>query len=527
MRLIISIITFILGILSVINAEVFNIGFNLDIDEPYDPFHNANEFIGDKRLLLSSSYKSSTDKSKGLQEFTPISNQIGQSEIQYYSFSVNTSTGLGEYYEYLIFLTGNICSQPDYLTVDDPSLTVYYSFNSSMFSNFELGEMSQFKNGYFQALERVPISSDDIDSVLYIAVRAPESTNTSDVWKYEIGVSQNDLVFQWDDRSWASLVDTDEDSALIVTGNLTGDHLTNYSSLNATKSKYSLFIYSYDYKDFFKQLNSSWCAVRNGPALLSTSYFESSFTNRGGGLQQQFFVPGLNSSTKYIAYLVSDFMGTSFGGAVYQPFEFETLGTDVCELIYDLDFCDQVAYSVPNSENLSNEAVKELYDNRAKSLFSNFSKALQQIACNTTDNAKYSPIRTCSDCHDSYKNWLCSVTIPRCSTRNITGYKYREVGKSRNNFINDVIQPQNAYYEILPCVNVCHAMVRDCPADFEFQCPKKDNDTISLSYYWDDGGKYATCNYVGNTLSNTSNAIKNFFINWGLLVSVVLVSIFM
>ena len=127
------------------------------------------------------------------------------------------------------------------------------------------------------------------------------------IWNYEVGVSQNDLVFQWDDRSWASLVDTDEDSALIVTGNLTGSHLTNYSSMNATKSKYSLYIYSYDYRDYFKELNSSWCAIRNGPALFSTSYFESSFTDRGGGLQQQFYVPGLNSSTKYIAYLISDF----------------------------------------------------------------------------------------------------------------------------------------------------------------------------------------------------------------------------
>lgn len=527
MRLIVPIITFILGISNIINAEFFDIGFNLDIDEPIDPFDGTYEFLGDKRLLLPSSHKSDNDRSKGLQEFTPISNQIGQSETQYYSFSVNTSSGLGEYYEFLIFLTGNICSQPDYLTANDSSLTVYYSFNSSMFSNFELGEMSHFENGYFQALERVPISNDDIDTVLYIAVRAPESTNKSATWKYEVGVSQNDLVFQWDDRSWASLVDTDENSALIVTGNLTGSHLTNYSSMNATKSKYSLFIYSYDYRDYFKQLNSSWCAIRNGPALFSTSYFESSFTDRGGGLQQQFYVPGLNSSTKYIAYLISDFQGTNFGGAVYQPFEFETLGTSVCELIFDLDFCDQVAYSVPNSNNLSNQVVKDLYDNRARSLFSNFSKALQQIACNTTDNAKYSPIKTCSDCYDSYKNWLCSVTIPRCSTRNITGYKYREVGKSRNDFINDVIQPASGYFEILPCVNVCYAMVRDCPADFGFQCPKKNNDTISLSYYWDDGGKYGTCNYVGNTLSATSNAIKNFVINWFLLVSVVVVNIFM
>lgn len=451
------------------------------------------------------------DESEGLQEFTPIKATIGQSETQYYSFSVNTSSGLGEYYEFLIFLTGNICSQPDNIQSNETSLAVYYSFNSSMFDNFEFGQMELFKNGYFQALADVPIKKDTDDnqySVLYIAVRAPQNIDRSSKWSYQIGVSQNDLVFQWDDRSWASLVDSDDNSALIVTGNLTFNGDPDYSSFNASKSRYSLFIYSEEYRDYFSTLNSSWCAVRSGPALLTTANFESSFTERGGGLQQQFYVNGLNSSTRYMAYLVSDFQGRHYGGAVYQPFEFETMSGDSCKLIYDLEFCQQVAYSVPNNENLDNDRLKVVYDQRAQSLYTNFSKALEQVPCNVSEAQMFLPFRNCDDCADSYKNWLCAVTIPRCSSRNVTGYKYRELGESRNKWIDENVQPSFSYYEMLPCLNVCQIMVRDCPAQLGFKCPR-DNNTLQLSYYWEEPDeKFPTCNFVGTPRRLTSDAVR-------------------
>lgn len=492
-------------------TEVMNIGFDLDIDQPYDAV------VGQQPLILHQ-----RAGSKGLQDFTPISNLITQSQIQYYSFNVNTSTGVGEYYEFLIFLTGNICSQPDNVGAEDPSLTVYYSFNSTMFQNNEIGQMGHFKNGYFQALADVPSSDDGTyeSTILYIAVRAPENTNKTQSWSYQLGVSQNDLVFQWDDRSWASVVDTDDNSALIVTGNLTGASGTNYSDWNATKSNYALYVYSYDYRDYFSKLNSSWCAVRNGPALFSTSNFETKYTQRNGGLQQQFYVPGLNASTKYLAYLVSDFKGTNFGGAVYQPFEFETQDDDVCRLIFDLDFCTQVAYSVPANPSMSLETLKHLFDQEAQELYMNFSKALQQVACDTTSDAIFSPVRSCEDCAALYKDWLCAVTIPRCSTNNHTGYKYREVGESRNDFINDQIAPQSDYFEVLPCVNVCQAIVRDCPADFGFMCPTR-NVTIAESYYWDDASDYVSCNFVGIPYISTSAAFR-VVANWWLVVFIAL-----
>lgn len=480
----------------------------IDIDEP------VNLGMG-----ISLPSLEQRDKSEGLQEFTPIKSTIGQSETQFFSFNVNTSSGVGEYYEFLIFLTGNICSQPSNVNANDTSLAVYYSFNSSMFQNFELGQMQLFHNGYFQALADVPITlTDNQNSILYIAVRAPQNIDITSTWMYEIGVSQNDLVFQWDDRSWATLVDTDEDSALIVTGNLTSDG--DYEDFNISNSRFSLYIYSEEYRHYFDSLNSSWCAIRNGPALLDPSKLETSFTTRSGGLQQQFHVTGLNSSTRYIAYLVSDFAGKDFGGAVYQPFEFETMDKDACDLIYDLEFCNKVAYAVPNNPDLTKEELRSMYDDRAQALFQNFSKALQQIPCNASQDSVFSPIRTCDDCALSYKNWLCAVTIPRCSTRNITGYVSRDVGNNRNLWIDEHVQPYREYYEVLPCFNVCEAIVRDCPADFNFVCPKH-NDSIKLSYYWDDYGEFPTCNFVGNSFDVTSLGIK-LVVN-GLLMLVMLV----
>lgn len=499
----------------IIEVDTFDLG--VDLDQPIDD--NWNYFNEDGKHPLNPR----DDDSKGLQEFTPIRNKIGQSQTQFYSFSVDTSSGLGEYYEFLIFLTGNICSQPDNIKTNDSGLTVYYSFDPKMFNNFALGDLASFQNGYFQALADVPLHSKDNDSVLYIAVKAPENTDKSAQWQYEVGVSQNDLVFQWDDRSWASLVDTDDRSALIVTGNLTRPGDFNSTSFNTSSSRYSLYLYAEQYENYFDQLNSSWCAIRSGPALFSTNSYESSFTTRGGGFQQQFYVEGLNSSTKYIAYLVSDFSGQDFGGAVYQPFTFETMSGPACSLIYDLDFCSQVAYSVPNNPQVPKQQLLQTYDDRARSLYQNFSYALQQIPCNSSKDEMFSPIKDCDDCADAYKDWLCAVTIPRCSTRNITGYKERKADKSRNDFVDEVIRPSLDYYEVLPCLNVCHTLVRDCPAAFGFDCPEA-NKSARLSYYWDAHIEFPTCNYVGKTNIKSSGSIV-LTISYCLLFGVILINL--
>ncbi|RLV89942.1 Replication factor C subunit 3 [Spathaspora sp. JA1] len=459
-----------------------------------------------------------SNSSTGLEEFTPIIDTIIQSQVKYYSFNVNTSSGLGGFYELLIFITGNICTQPQGLPDHDPSLAVYYSFNSSMFSNNDLGKMSLFENGYMQALADLPIS--DVETtegaqppptVLYIAVRAPENTNTTASWTYQIGVSQNDLVFQWDDRDWASVLDTDDTSAVIVTGNLTGIRSSRHK-----KMPYSLYVYSYNMKNYFSGMNNSWCAIHNGPALIGPSEIDMRFTNNSGDIKQQFVVNGLNASSKYIGYIVAESIGTSTGGAVFRPFQFETLENDACQLIYDLPFCERVSYSVPRPDNSpSVNYTRELYDNYTESLYENFTKVLQQIPCDAGPDSVFSNMKTCNDCAEAYKDWLCAVSIPRCSTKsNITGYKLREENCSRNSFINEVVKPKD-YYEVLPCVNTCYAIVRDCPADLGFSCPLKE----PMSYYigestGEGNEQWPSCNYVGKFgIIQSSDSVK-LGLNW-------------
>ncbi|CAK9441654.1 uncharacterized protein LODBEIA_P55220 [Lodderomyces beijingensis] len=498
----------------------------------------------DRRATANNPGAATSGSSEGLQEFTPIRDTILQSQVKYYSFSVNTQSGLGEFYELLIFLTGNICTQPNNVHPNETSIAVYYSFNSTMFANNEVGQMKLFENGYFQALADLPIEPKttstttntgagatpvpphnpaEDEKILYIAVRAPQNTNVTASWTYQIGVSQNDLVFQWDDRSFGSVVDTDDNSALIVTSNLTA-YAGDWDSLNASDSKYFLYLYSYENKDYFAGMNNSWCAVRNGPALMGPGSIQNTYTTRNGGIQQQFMIQGLNESTRYVAYIVADFQGKDFGGALYHPFEFETMSNSACELIYDLDFCNRVAYSVPALGDASmadnKDATKRIYDDHVKSLYVNFSKALQQIPCDTNPEAIFSNLKSCDDCAESYKDWLCAVSIPRCNTENSSdGYILRNSTQQRNDFMKNVIKPSQPFYEVLPCVNVCHAIVRDCPADFGFMCPTG-NDTIALSYYWDDDnpGQWPSCNYVGKMVAQTSGVAK-------LLANVMLVAL--
>ncbi|KAG7664804.1 MID1 [[Candida] subhashii] len=501
-----------------------------------DIYQFDNEALSDNSTTVSISniHERDDDHSTGLQDFTPIRDSILQSQVKYYSFNVN-KTGVGESYQLIVFLTGNICSQPQGINPNETSLAVYYSFNSTMFTNNEIGQMKLFQSGYFQALAALepsettasaPKTQPVEQTVLYIAVRAPQNTNLTAEWTYQIGVSQNDLVFQWDETSAVSVVDADDTNVLLITRNLTVD-TDDISSLNDSQVPYSVYVYPYEFKDYFAGINNSWCAVRNGPSIFGPGDYNTSYTNRTGGIHQQIFISGLNSSTKYIAYTINDNYGTEYGGSVFHPFEFETMESSPCQLIYDLEFCQSVAYSVPapgnsTGPNRDKNATKWLYDSYAQDLYTNFSKALMQIACDTVPEAIFSNLKTCDDCADSYKDWLCSVSIPRCSTKNITGYKYRKDKEDhRNDFIRDVIQPDQPYYEVLPCIGVCNAIVRDCPAQFGFECPTK-NESIALSYYWPRKGQaneqWPSCNRVGKMVVKIQSAgNKRMVINWVLL----------
>jgi calcium channel MID1 len=187
-----------------------------------------------------------------------------------------------------------------------------------------------------------------------------------------------------------------------------------------------------------------------------------------------------------------------------------------------------VAYAVPSNTTFkyNDSALAEIYDTQAKSYYSNFTKSLQQVACDTTSEAQYSLARTCKDCERDYKNWLCLTLIPRCEDfsatdswlwpRNINvpfpngslpfdnnmtsefqdSHRDRHAfNQSRNPLIDKDIKP-GPYKEMLPCEDICFDIVKSCPAQMQFACP---NMPGRLSAYGkkDNNSDTLTCNFPG------------------------------
>lgn len=202
-----------------------------------------------------------------------------------------------------------------------------------------------------------------------------------------------------------------------------------------------------------------------------------------------------------------------------------------CALLYNLTFCSEVAYAVPsNPDKFSpitglNE-LAAVYDNYSATQYKYFNYSLQQIPCNTTSSAQYSLARTCTDCANAYKQWLCAVTIPRCedfsatepwlkerntaqkftngSSISILGnasYEQTLLGSvatnsSRNPIIDTDIQP-GPYKEVLPCQDLCWDLVQSCPAALQFGCPYEGRGLEdSYGARSSDPGNI-TCSYLG------------------------------
>lgn len=496
------------------------------------------------RLNFFEKRSSTSNNSSSLQEWAPVESSLIRGEKAYFQFNIDNEETYSQFlqsYQMFIFLSANIYGKPNN-TEDDVTLRAYYSFDISVKSNWSTAEQTDFNYGYMEALALRPYSwTNDTYSTLYLMVQLVNQTtgeafeqtsnNQEESWSYTISISRSDLVFQWDLRSWLEVVDSDYNSALLVTGNVTST--TTSEGGNTTLYNldlYDIYVYDSAYTDYFENLDlsRSLSAIQRGPYLVSSADSNSvsaaensslssttlaaykSITSRGGSVKEQFHITGLNSSTTYIAYLTKKLSSNSStvlkdeGGILFGKQEFTTIDTQACSLIFGLDFCDGVAYSVPSSSLIEYSEKLELasiYDNIAETYYGNFSYALQLISCDTENDAIYSPLRTCSDCASSYKNWLCSVSIPRCTANESTYYQFRSTNESRNDMLDELVSPASDYYEILPCIDTCRAMVRDCPPDFSFSCPSLEStpDLLYLSYnVYDSNVSFSTCNFVGN-----------------------------
>jgi len=246
------------------------------------------------------------------------------------------------------------------------------------------------------------------------------------------------------------------------------------------------------------------------------------------GQRRQVFLQGLNPGTNYTAFYVTDVLNQAGAEAMYSLTSFKTKIHDNCMLITDLEFCYEVAYAVPLTSLSTLQAsgtsgstngtirtdVRNFYDDFTSNLMDNFKRVLGQYDCT---KSQYSLIRNCTDCERSYRRWICSVSIPRCTDveditdPNNVGYHITDPNNvgyqppdalapsaDENPYLIDrshgaVVVERNTttsrgaiaqlrqnplmdpgdYGEVLPCIDLCYDVVQSCPNFLGFNCPVK------------------------------------------------------
>lgn len=515
---------------------------------------NHQKFDDEIPIALGPPSKSLTTEpatTTDIKEFQPVRYVIQAGEYHVYKLNVS---GAVKDAKINYYATGNLCGVPSWdasqgtavriqlatnltdLTAKNSSVALYDHFTHG-FANITINNMTSFSSG---------------NSTAYLMVMAPRleqinitngaGLNVNETWTYELALSTSSPVHRYFDNPNLYLVDTDFTNALLMSGNLTSDSSqavsANASFMTNASTYYSIHVFQSTSPQSVSAiyLDRSYCAVQTSShVLLDTLNAQVSHTTRGvGGYQKlQYFLSGLNKSTSYVAYLSqpANQSNSAFGGTIFGGVNFTSKTETNCQIIYDLDLCSDVAFAVPG--NASVYTAKELstaYDDYARELYDAFNTSMQVIQCgdDVDDSDRYSILRSCDDCRESYRQWLCATTIPRCadSTTDKSFLFYRGVNSSRTNFINDVIQP-GPYKEVLPCIDLCYGIMQDCPSSFGFACPKQGLPGFDGAYYLKEGtGSDVTCNYPGVVYTPNSAATLTSMVGRVSAVMVLFASIF-
>ncbi|KAL4942865.1 hypothetical protein BDV06DRAFT_155856 [Aspergillus oleicola] len=361
------------------------------------------------------------------------------------------------------------------------------------------------------------------DSDVYLTVVAPEGGEFTGSYSYQLAASTDGYFHNVNDHDYfLTVAGTGSETALLTTVNPADEDLTEtqQKQWKSNTAVYGIFVNNAN-NTAVSGLSRSYCALENHSQAGKGVNVQTSMAKRqhlDNKLQEQFYITGLNRSSDYTAILglanaTNDRNGhVGGGGRVWRPKDFLTKSDGNCDVIYDLDFCSEVAYSVPSHPSLNMTTLRNKYDLYATDLYQNFNFSLQQVQCNTSNETIFSMATTCENCADAYKSWLCNVTIPRCedysSTSNITQQIIRNAGQAfpngteisnstlRNSLIHG--KPRNSglidkeinpgpYKEELPNVSVCHELVQKCPMSLGFKCPT---------------GKYLPYSYAVNAASS-------------------------
>ncbi|KAI1391190.1 stretch-activated Ca2+-permeable channel component-domain-containing protein [Hypoxylon trugodes] len=407
-----------------------------------------------------------------------------------------------------VWISANTCEQPwrissDPTSPDPPQLTLYVSTSPDNTSpgpsqSTDTQKVLVFNEG--AVMFNVSTSQD-----VYMSVSAPDVSSelfdTSKQYNFELVASTDQYYYSYREDNGSDLiwVDSDGSAALLQT-----NYLTNSSDQTITEMPYVIFAHNNDNLDI-NGMRNSYCGLSLHAQIRNLDNGSSGMVTMGlkqGGdknlTRQEFYVSGLNASTNYTGILArppgtgtqkrQDDSSSVGGGIVFQPTNFSTKANGACTFIFNLTLCTDTQYAVPgNLKNFPNAtALASFYENYTQTMWDNFDKALQQVPCEAASTAQYSLARNCNDCKNAYKNWLCSVAIPRCEDfsspdrqylqiRNVAApfsdgtfvnetirekYQYyKAYNSSRNPIIDEVVQP-GPYKEILPCDDLCYELVQ-------------------------------------------------------------------
>ncbi|KAI1410936.1 stretch-activated Ca2+-permeable channel component-domain-containing protein [Hypoxylon sp. FL1857] len=445
-----------------------------------------------------------------------------------------------------LWISANTCDQPwrvSQTTMDPPQLTLYVSTSADNTSpGPQQGPDAPQKVTVFT--EGAVMFNTSLDRDVYLSISAPNVASdlfdTTKQYNFELVASTDQYYYSYHDNPDESdliWVDSDATAALLQT-----NYLTNTSDQVLTTPPYVIFAHNEDNVGI-NGMRNSYCGLSANAQIRNladgTGVITTGLKNMGEQnlTRQEFYVTGLNASSNYTGFLArppaksiqqrQNNPSSVGGGVVFQPTTFQTKPNGACTFIFNMTFCDEAQYAVPgNLQKFPNgTALAAFYDNYTRTMWDNFDKVLQQVPCETSSIAQYSLAKNCNDCKTAYKNWLCSVAIPRCEDFSTPDREYlqmRNIGapfpngttvdksildkfgqmkafnSSRNPIIDEVIQP-GPYKELLPCEGLCYELVRSCPASMEFSCPRPSSEfgfNTSYGRQKDDGS--LSCNYQGS-----------------------------
>ncbi|GAA5979309.1 hypothetical protein JCM11641_001990 [Rhodosporidiobolus odoratus] len=321
----------------------------------------------------------------------------------------------------------SVASDPSHFLSEELNRALYLSTSSDLIDpgpenppDSDKGDSSQLRYGWAN------VTLDSAPDGAWIGVHAPgpadvtgddhdDDLTLEGTWEFELVISQG-ATADWLAQGTVGLKfeDSDATGVLLSTGNYTANGETGIAP-----PTWRPLVAEADHLTY--PLSRSRCYVRRMQAAAQAETGRNvtqSETSRGygGGTKSQFDARGLEGGKNYTAWLTQNSTADSGNETrIWDPVFFSTKSSSSCRLIYDLDFCPQVAYSVPSPPSLPTSDLVSYFNSSIQPSLVTFARTLTTFPCDVPEMGRYSVVSTCSDCYAAYRDWVCATTIPRCA----------------------------------------------------------------------------------------------------------------